>query len=112
LITKSALSSRGTVQVDPRTNTLILTDLPDRLTLASDLIGTLDQPQPQVEIEARIVQANKNYARQLGIQWGSTAASIRNLAPPRISPSRIRSPSAVAWAPNRPAVRPPPPVQR
>jgi len=70
LITKSALSSRGTVQVDPRTNTLILTDLPDRLTLASDLIGTLDQPQPQVEIEARIVQANKNYARQLGIQWG------------------------------------------
>jgi type IV pilus secretin PilQ/predicted competence protein len=70
LITKSALSARGTVQVDPRTNTLILTDLPDRLTLASDLIGTLDQPQPQVEIEARIVQANKNYARQLGIQWG------------------------------------------
>jgi type IV pilus assembly protein PilQ len=70
LITKSALSARGTVQVDQRTNTLILTDLPDRLTLASDLIGTLDQPQPQVEIEARIVQANKNYARQLGIQWG------------------------------------------
>ena len=59
LITKSALSARGTVQVDPRTNTLILTDLPDRLTLASDLIGTLDQPQPQVEIEARIVQISR-----------------------------------------------------
>src|SRR5438105_2176591 len=70
LLTKSALSPRGTVQVDPRTNTLIITDLADRLTTATDLIGTLDRPQPQVEIEARIVQAAKNYARQLGVQWG------------------------------------------
>ncbi|HYM26249.1 MAG TPA: secretin N-terminal domain-containing protein, partial [Vicinamibacterales bacterium] len=58
------------VQVDPRTNTLIITDLPDRLTTANDLITTLDRAQPQVEIEARIVQTNKNFARQLGIQWG------------------------------------------
>jgi type IV pilus assembly protein PilQ len=70
LLTKSALSPRGTVQVDPRTNTLIVSDLADRLTLASELIATLDRPQPQVEIEARIVQANKNYARALGVQWG------------------------------------------
>ena len=70
LLTKSALSQRGTVQVDPRTNTLIISDLRDRLTLASDLIGTLDRPQPQVEIEARIVQTNKTYARALGVQWG------------------------------------------
>jgi type IV pilus assembly protein PilQ len=70
LLTKSALSQRGTVQVDPRTNTLIITDLSDRLTTAEDLVSTLDRPQPQVEIEARIVQADKNYARRLGIQWG------------------------------------------
>ncbi len=70
MLTKSALSQRGIVQVDQRTNTVIITDLPDRLQVASDLIATLDKPQPQVEIEARIVQANKNYARQLGIQWG------------------------------------------
>jgi type IV pilus assembly protein PilQ len=70
LLTKSALSQRGIVQVDQRTNTVIISDLPERLTIASDLIATLDRPQPQVEIEARIVQANKNYARQLGIQWG------------------------------------------
>ena len=70
LLTKSALSQRGTVQIDPRTNTLIITDLSDRLTTASDLITTLDRPQPQVEIEARIVQASKNFARQLGVQWG------------------------------------------
>jgi len=72
LLTKSALSQRGTVQIDPRTNTLIITDLADRLNTASELIATLDKPQPQVEIEARIVQTNKNYARALGIQWGFT----------------------------------------
>ena len=84
LLTKSALSQRGTVQVDPRTNTLIITDLRDRLTLASDLIGTLDRAQPQVEIEARIVQTNKDYARALGVQWGfngAAAASIGNTSP-------------------------------
>jgi type IV pilus assembly protein PilQ len=72
LLTKSALSSRGTVTIDARTNTLIISDLQERLTLASDLIATLDRPQPQVEIEARIVQLNKSYERQLGIQWGFT----------------------------------------
>jgi type IV pilus assembly protein PilQ len=79
LLTKSTLSSRGTVQVDPRTNTIIVTDLADRLTMASDLIGTLDQAQPQVEIEARIVQTNKNYARALGIQWGFTGKVDPNI---------------------------------
>jgi len=66
------LSKRGTVQVDPRTNTLIVTDLPDRLNAVDTLLGSLDRAQPQVEIEARIVQTNKNYARELGIQWGFT----------------------------------------
>jgi len=70
LLTKSVLSARGTVQVDPRTNTLIITDLPDRVVNASDLISVLDKAQPQVEIEARIVQVNKNFQRTLGVQWG------------------------------------------
>jgi type IV pilus assembly protein PilQ len=72
VITRSTLSSRGDVQVDSRTNTLIIRDLADRLTEAADLVRTLDKPQPQVEIEARIVQLNRNSARDLGIQWGFT----------------------------------------
>jgi type IV pilus assembly protein PilQ len=64
------LSNRGTAFVDARTNTLIVTDLQERLTSTNSLLTTLDKPQPQVEIEARIVQANKNYSRALGIQWG------------------------------------------
>ncbi len=70
LLTRSALSQRGTVQIDPRTNTLIITDLSDRLQTATQLIETLDKAQPQVEIEARIVQTNRNFARELGVQWG------------------------------------------
>ena len=66
----SILSARGQAFVDARTNTLIVTDLQDRLTNTADLINTLDRPQPQVEIEARIVQANRNYARAIGVQWG------------------------------------------
>jgi len=75
LLTTSALSKRGTVQVDPRTNTIIITDLPAGLATASDLLVTLDRPQPQVEIEARIVQTSKNFARALGVQWGFGATS-------------------------------------
>jgi type IV pilus assembly protein PilQ len=70
LVTKSALSARGQIQVDPRTNTLILMDLPDRLQTAQQLIVTLDRPQPQVEVEARVVQTNRDFARAIGIQWG------------------------------------------
>ena len=88
LLTKSALSQRGTVNFDVRTNTLIITDLPDRLTTATDLINTLDRAQPQVEIEARIVQVNKNFQRNLGVQWGfngrvdPTLGNTTNLAFP------------------------------
>jgi type IV pilus assembly protein PilQ len=68
------LSNRGTAFVDTRTNTLIVTDLQERLTNTNELIDTLDKAQPQVEIEARIVQTNKTYARALGIQWGFSGA--------------------------------------
>jgi type IV pilus assembly protein PilQ len=70
LLTATVLSQRGSIQTDVRTNTLIVTDLPERLVRAQALLGTLDRPEPQVEIEARIVQTNRDFARRLGIQWG------------------------------------------
>ena len=84
LLTNTTLSSRGEVFVDGRTNTLIIRDLQDRLLLASDLLDTLDQAEPQVEIEARIVQAGHDSARALGVQWGLTgrvAQEIGNTLP-------------------------------
>jgi type IV pilus assembly protein PilQ len=70
ILTRSALSPRGEVQVDTRTNTLIVRDLADRLATASELVKALDRPQPQVEIEARIVQTTRDFARALGVEWG------------------------------------------
>jgi type IV pilus assembly protein PilQ len=70
LLEKSALSQRGTVQFDPRTNTLIISDLAASLTTAANLIKELDTPQPQVEIEARIIQTTSDFARTIGVQWG------------------------------------------
>jgi type IV pilus assembly protein PilQ len=70
LLEDTVLSKRGAVQIDPRTNTLIINDLPDRLTRAGELITTLDVAQPQVEIEARIVETSRSFAKQLGVQWG------------------------------------------
>jgi type IV pilus assembly protein PilQ len=91
LLLKSSLSPRGNVEVDGRTNTLIITDLADRLSTATDLLNTLDRPQPQVEIEARIVQVNKNFQRTLGVQWGfnGTASPALGNAPAVAFPNTI-----------------------
>ena len=70
LLQRTVLSQRGSIQTDARTNTLIINDLPDRLERVANLLTTLDTPQPQVEIEARIVQTTREFARNLGVQWG------------------------------------------
>jgi type IV pilus assembly protein PilQ len=70
LIKRAALSARGDVQIDERTNTLIVTDLPARLDTTATLLASLDRAEPQVEVEARIVQTTRDFARAVGIQWG------------------------------------------
>jgi len=79
LLLATVLSPRGTIQTDARTNTLIINDLPDRLQRASDLITTLDLPQPQVEIEARIVQTTRQFARTIGVAWGISGRAANSL---------------------------------
>ena len=79
LLTQTVLSQRGSIQFDQRTNTIIINDLPDRLERASGLISTLDRPEPQVEIEARIVQTSRDFARNLGVQWGVGARASQDL---------------------------------
>jgi type IV pilus assembly protein PilQ len=69
-IKKVALSPRGNITIDDRTNTMIITDLQQYLDKAVDLIRDLDRATPQVEIEARIVVTSRNFTRQMGIQWG------------------------------------------
>jgi type IV pilus assembly protein PilQ len=65
-----ALSARGQINIDERTNTIIIRDLPDFLEGAKALIAELDTATPQVEIEARIVVTSRNFVRDIGVQWG------------------------------------------
>jgi type IV pilus assembly protein PilQ len=84
LVTATALSQRGSIQTDARTNTIIINDLPERLERAAALLTTLDVPQPQVEIEARIVQTNRSFANSLGVKWGvggSATSALGNSLP-------------------------------
>ncbi len=70
--TNSLLSTRGSVAVDERTNTLLLQDTPDRLADVRRLVATLDIPVRQVLIEARIVIVSNDFERDLGARLGFT----------------------------------------
>jgi type IV pilus assembly protein PilQ len=69
-IIKKMMSKRGDVIMDDRTNTLIITDLASRQEPISRLIDNLDEQTPQVVIEARIVETDREFERDLGIIWG------------------------------------------
>lgn len=67
------LSPRGNVTVDERTNTLLLQDTADRLEDIRRLVARLDIPVRQVLIESRIVIANNDFSRDMGVRFGATA---------------------------------------
>jgi len=68
-ILKDMLTKRGSAILDDRTNTLIITDLPRNISVIDDLLQTLDVQIQQVQIEARVVEANKNWQREFGVKW-------------------------------------------
>lgn len=69
----ATVSERGRVMVDARTNSLIVTDTAANLAELREMIGKLDVPVQQVQIEARIVNANSNFSEELGIRLGGGA---------------------------------------
>lgn len=74
------LSRRGSVEVDGRSNTLIVTDVRENIDAIRQLVTLLDQPEPQVEIEARIVIANRSFSRDLGVQISALAIGTNGAA--------------------------------
>src|ERR1051326_7024268 len=75
-IIKRRLSRRGAVEVDGRSNTLIITDVKENIEAIRQLVAILDQPEPQVEIETRIVIAQRNFSRDLGAQLSMGVANF------------------------------------
>jgi type IV pilus assembly protein PilQ len=64
------LSPRGTIIQDPRRNALIISDIPTQFGNLETMVKFLDTPAKQVEIEARLLQANKSFSREIGNQLG------------------------------------------
>ena len=67
---QTVLSSRGSVTLDSRTNTIIIKDIAEHADAAEDLVRRLDSQTPLILIEARIVEATSNFTEEMGIQWG------------------------------------------
>jgi type IV pilus secretin PilQ/predicted competence protein len=70
-LVKRLLTPRGTVNVDVRTNTLIMKDIPSVIDEATALIKAIDTETPQVLIEAKIVEAALDFSRELGSVWSA-----------------------------------------
>jgi type IV pilus assembly protein PilQ len=67
---EKTLTKRGHIEVDKRTNALLVTDIDERLDQAESMIRSLDTRTPQVEIVARLVDVDVSATRDLGIKWG------------------------------------------
>jgi type IV pilus secretin PilQ/predicted competence protein len=71
VVLKKILSPRGEIIVDPRTNSMVISDIPGKFPAIDALIKQLDKKIRQVEIEARVIAANRDFLRDVGIQWGA-----------------------------------------
>jgi type IV pilus assembly protein PilQ len=107
-IVKKFLSPRGDVVADPRSNALIIEDIPSTLPKIEDLISKLDRKTPEVAIEARVVASTRSFSRDIGTQLGfgfatgnnavggATAASPINVTLPAGQVSHLITPQGVA----------------
>ena len=70
------LTNRGNIDVDVRTNSLLINDIAERVALIQDMAAQLDTKTPKVEINARLVDLDTSVSRELGVSW-----SLNNFKP-------------------------------
>ena len=90
---KKFLSQRGDVVADDRTNAIVINDIPKVMPTIDRLLTQLDRKTQEVEIEARVVAATRNFARdigtQLGFGWGNGTSAIGGNAQAGSSPTTV-----------------------
>ena len=90
---KKFLSQRGDVVADDRTNAIVINDIPKVMPTIDRLLTQLDRKTQEVEIEARVVAATRNFARdigtQLGFGWGNGTSAIGGNAAAGSSPTTV-----------------------
>jgi type II secretory pathway component GspD/PulD (secretin) len=80
-VVKSMLSEFGQLQIYPQTNSLIVSDLPEKFPAIEDVIEALDTPIPQISIQADILETNLSTARKLGLEYGGADGAMTSLQP-------------------------------
>lgn len=110
---KPLASKFGKLDSDDRTNVLIIRDLPQNIAEVRKLVATLDTATPQVLIEARIVEVDTSFTRELGVQWGGTfrgggntqygISGVQGSTGASISGGAINSSNTVPFSPTAPA---------
>lgn len=75
---ESLLSSRGSVSMDTRTNTLIVNDTQPFIDKIRNMVDLLDVQVKQVMVEARVVRASTEFAKEMGVKWGILSQGITN----------------------------------
>jgi type IV pilus assembly protein PilQ len=91
-LVKKLLSARGTVDVDERTNTVILKDIAAVIDEATALIKAIDTQTPQVMVEAKIVEANLDFLREVGSRWGAGVQPLTDAWDPDSDPLTSSTP--------------------
>lgn len=71
VIIKALLTEQGSVVVDERTNSLLITDLPDNFPRLEGALAALDVRTPQILVEAEVLETSLNKVKDLGIEWGT-----------------------------------------
>jgi type IV pilus assembly protein PilQ len=90
---KQVLSDRGDVQIDRRSNSLIIRDIPEKIDEVMSLVAAIDRVTPEVLIEARIVEASVGFSRGLGVLWSTNY----NVGPAWGNPTGLNFPNNIQF---------------
>jgi type IV pilus assembly protein PilQ len=105
---KNLTSARGQIIVDSRRNALIIKDIPSQFSNLESMVKFLDTPAQQVEIQARLLQANKSFSRdignQLGLLVGNNGGNVLTGLPSQISPFTRTPPPRVSTGAGLPLI--------
>jgi type IV pilus assembly protein PilQ len=104
---KVSTKERGSISVDERTNTIIISDVKDKIHRALNVVHNLDKPNLQVMIETRIIEVTNNFSRDIGVNWSGSIGIQPGDAAAGVGPQRgydvLGGTYGYNWAVNYPA---------
>ncbi len=82
-IIRALLTEHGSVVADPRTNSLIVTDIPERMATIAETVAQLDTKPRQIFIEAEVLEVTLDTLRRIGIEYGTSTGQLASYTPPK-----------------------------